>query len=178
MEIKVQKEFNFLSSVHFENQFMLNFYEMTAYMTIYTEETKEQHIAIERLMYFINAFLENTIFIHEKETEAIEKYKAAGIKICPIPEEPYDQIIGLVLINKFNAIMEGRIVVDEIVFGSRLSNLIKFSIYGDEAKLEYEGKHWWNDSGLTTETTKKSKKDKIVKLSDYKDEWKELELTW
>jgi hypothetical protein len=100
------------------------------------------------------------------------------MKVCTIPEEPYDQIIGLILMNKCNAIMENKIVMTDIVFGSKLSNLIKFELAAETAQAEFNGNHWWNLPTLCTET-KKTKKDKIVNLHDHKsDDWAELELTW
>jgi hypothetical protein len=71
--------------------------------------------------------------------------------------------------------MEGRIVVNEIVFGSKLSNLIKFNISGELAKLEYSEDNWYNKSSLSF--TDKNKKEKIVTLFD-KNNWAQLELTW
>lgn len=179
MSTKITKDFVFMAAIHFENSFMNNLYEMTANMTVETEDAREQNIAIERLMYFIQEQIENSIFIHESEKEAIQKYKAAGIKICTVPDDPYDQIVGLVLVNKFNAIMENRIVVNEIIFGSKLSNLIKFNISSEAATEEYPGNYWWNDSSSNISLKSKSGKDKIVNFSEFKSQdWNKLELSW
>lgn len=175
MTTKITKDFNFQAAVHFDNKFLVNYYEMNARLTVETDDVREQNIAIERMSYLLQNQLEDCIFVHEKEEEAIAKYTAAGIKVCILPEEPYDQIIGLVLVNKCNAIMEGRIVLREIDFGSKLSNLIKFTITDEAAEIEYPGKFWWNDK--TTTVYNKKKKDKIVPLFA-KDDWAELELTW
>lgn len=175
MTAKVYKDFTFLSSVHFEGKFMVNLYELSASMSVITEDVREQNIAIERMNYFLGSHIEDCIFVNEKETEAIEKYNNAGIKVALTPEDPYDQIVGLILLNKCNAIMEDRMVVNSILFGSKLSNLIKFQISDEEAAAEYPGKHWWNSAALTMQN--KKKKDKIVSLFE-KDNWVELDLTW
>lgn len=175
MSTKIQKDFTFLSSIHFENKFLLNFYEMVALMSVEVDDVYEQNIAIERMNYFLTNQIEDSLFINEKDTEALEKYKAAGMKTIVIPDDPYDQIIGHVLINKCNAIMEGRIIVEEIIFGSKLSNLIKFNISCDETDDKFIGNHWWNDPNLSVKP--KKKKDKIVKLFDQQN-WETLELTW
>lgn len=177
MLTRIQKDFTFQTAVHFEGSFMVNFYEMLALIDVETLDPKEQHVAIERMTYFLNQQIENVIFVDEKETDAIQKYRAAGIKVAEIPDEPYDQIVGLVLINKCNSIMEGRLYVSEIVFGSKLSNLIKFNISGESAEAEFPGKFWYNDT--SPNVLSKTKKDKIVKLFDeHQTSWKDLELTW
>jgi len=174
---KIEKEFTFQTAIHFQNKFMINLYEMNLIMSINTVDPEDQNTAIERLSYFIGSALEDSIFVEDKEKEVIETYAKAGIKVITVPEEPYDQIIGLILLNKFNSIMENRIVVTDMILGSKLSNLIKFHLNDETASLEFSGKHWWNESSTNTEN-KKSKKDKIVKLFDKKNDWEELELTW
>ena len=175
---KVQKSFTFLAAIHFEDQFMTNLYEMDAKFDIYTEDAREQNIAIERANYFLTASIENCLFISVDEKDMINKYNAAGIKVCTIPEDPYDQIIGMILLNKCNALMEGKIIMSEILFGSKLSNLIKFELNHEVAAAEFNGKHWYNDPTLVM-SDKFSKKDKIVNLFDHKcDSWEDLGLTW
>lgn len=171
----IHKDFTFLSSIHFEGKFMVNLFEMSATMTVHTENVADQNIAIQRMQYFISEQIEDCIFINEKEKDAIEKYQELNIKTCVIPEEPYDQIVGLILINKCNAIMEGKIIVEEIVFGSKLSNQIKFNISSEEAIVEYPEKIWYNDPTLSI--SNKKKKGKIVPLFG-SNTWAELNLTY
>lgn len=175
---KIQKNFTFQAAIHFEDRFMVNLYEMDAKFEIYTEDTREQNIAIERVTHFLGSVIEDCLFISIEQKDAINKYHAAGIKVCTIPEDPYDQIIGLILLNKCNAIMEGKIVMTEILIGSKLSNLIKFELYHEVATAEFDGKHWYNDGSLVM-ADKFNKKDKIVNLFDHKcDSWEDLGLTW
>lgn len=175
MNIQIEKDFTFLTAIHFEQKFMVNLYELSAKMEVLTENVREQNIAIERMTHFLTATIEDVIFVHDAEKEAIQNYTNAGMKVCIIPEEPYDQIIGMILLNKCNAIMENRIVVNEIIFGSKLSNLIKFNINGEMSKLEYPNDSWYNKSFASI--TDKGKKEKIVTLFD-KNNWSELGLTW
>lgn len=175
---KIQKNFTFQSAIHFEDRFMVNLYELDAKFEIYTEDTREQNIAVERVTHFLGSVIEDCLFISIEQKDAINKYHAAGIKVCTIPEDPYDQIIGMVLLNKCNAIMEGKIVMTEILLGSKLSNLIKFELNHEVATAEFDGKHWYNDSTLVM-ADKFNKKDKIVNLFDHKcDSWEDLGLTW
>jgi hypothetical protein len=175
---RIHKNFTFLAAIHFEDRFMVNLYEMDAKMDIYTEDQREQNIAVERVTYLLGSVVEDCLFISIDEKDAINKYNNAGMKVCTLPEDPFDQMVGLALLNKCNAIMEGKIVMTDIVFGSKLSNLIKFELNHEVAKLEFDGKHWYNEPTLVM-ADKFSKKDKIVNLFDHKcDTWEDLGLTW
>lgn len=175
MNAEIEKDFTFLTSIHFENKFLVNLYEMRAFMQILTENPLEQNIAIQRLDYFLTEYIDSAVIIKESEEEAINKYREAGLKICTTPEEPFDQIVGMILINKCNAIMEKRIVMTDITFGSKLSNLIKFNIDYEISAAEYAGKYWYNKNTLSLHN--KTKKDKIVNLFE-KNDWKDVGLTW
>lgn len=174
----IHKNFTFQTAIHFNGKFIVNLYEMDAKMEIFTEDTREQNIAVERTIHFLSSSIEDCLFISSEETEAINKYTAAGIKVCVLPEEPYDQIVGLILMNKCNAIMENKVVMTEIIFGSKLSNLIKFELNHEVAKTEFNDKKWYNDPTLRM-TNKSNKKEKIVNLLDHKGcDWEDLDLTW
>lgn len=173
MNVRIEKNFTFQAAIHFEGTFMVNTYDMTLLMTVLTEDQLEQNIAIERINFYIIENLEHSIFVDSKQKKAIEKYRKAGMKVIELPEEPYDQIIGIVLMLKFDAIMEGRVSLDETVFGSKLTSNIKFHTLFEEAEALYAGNNWWNNNSCAITT----KKEKVVKLFDTTD-WKDVGLTW
>lgn len=175
----IRKDIAFFAGVHFENQFIINLYECDLRMVVNTGDEREQAVAQERLVYFVSNYLQNSLIISKEETDLIKKYEATGMRVCVIPEEPYDQVLGLILINKFNAIMEGRIQVTDLVFGSKLSDYIKFELCNEDAESLFGQDSWYNDNTVSLRDSDKStkKKDKIVKLFD-PDEWEKNELTW
>lgn len=173
MNVRIEKNFVFQAAIHFEGVFMVNTYDMTLLMTVLTEDQLEQNIAIERINFYLIENLEHCIFVNSKEKKAIDKYRKAGMRVIELPEEPFDQIIGIILMLKFDAIMEGRVSVDEIVFGSKLTSNIKFHTLFEEAEALYAGNNWWN----TNACAMVNKKDKVVKLFDTHD-WKDVGLTW
>lgn len=175
----IRKDIGFFAGVHFENQFVINLYECDLRMVVHTSDTREQAIAQERLVYFVSNHLQNSLIISKNEVDLIKKYEATGMRLCVIPEEPYDQVLGLLLINKFNAIMEGRIEVTDLVFGSRLSDYVKFELSQEDAEALFSQRSWYNDNTVSIRDTDKpsKKKDKIVKLFD-PDEWAKNDLNW
>lgn len=173
---KIQKDYVFECAIHFDNKFMINFYELTLFMEVVTDNQYEQNIAIERINYYLSTVIENSIFVNQNDKKSIESYENAGIKVITLPEDPYDQIIGLLLLIKCNAIMENKIVINEIMFQSKLTAGIKFHTFIEETE-DYLGKHWWTDKSPSYKLQTTSKKEKVVKLFDV-DTWTSLGLTW
>jgi hypothetical protein len=177
MTARIRKDMAFITGVHFENTFMINLYECDLSMIVHTDDNREQRIALDRVFHFVNNHLNNSIIIASSEKDAIEKYEAAGHNLCIIPEEPYDQLLGLILLNKFNSIMEGRLQITDMTFGSKLTDYIKFEINHEDAEELYSGNAWYNNSNVAIKDVPKKKRDKVVKLFE-PDEWEKHELTW
>jgi hypothetical protein len=175
---RIEREFSFQAGVYFKEEFLMNLYTITLYMEVETESIREQNVAMERIKYFLNECLENSIFVQDSEHKVIEKYNTCGFKVCTVPEEPYDQIITLLLLVKLNSITEGRLVITDMTLGSRISDDVKFicDIESPLGPLEEQG--WWSDNGtsISNPIKKSAKKDKIVKL--FKTDWAEYNLIW
>ena len=83
--------------------------------------------------YFLNDCLEHSIFLSHDEEEVLAKYVDANFKVCTLPEEPYDQIITILLFHKINAICEDKLVLTHLQLNSMLSDEVGFMIDGEEA---------------------------------------------
>lgn len=150
-------------------------------MEVETESIREQNVAMERIKYFLNECLENGIFVQDTEHKVIEKYRTCGFKVCTVPEEPYDQIITLLLLTKLNSITEGRLVITDMTLGSRISDDVRFICDIESPRGPLESPGWWSDIGTSiSDPIKKSvKKDKIVKLfKTPSTDWAEHNLVW
>ena len=179
MHTRIEKDAFFQAAIHFEGCFYVNTYEITLSMLVETESIREQMIALERLNCFLTSSLQNCLFIEEAEIVSIENYKKAGIRICELPEEPLDQIIGMVLLQKFNAIMENRIIITDITLGSLLSEGVRHHLVAEIAESTMSGDFWWNKPcyGMCPDAVSHVKSDNIVRLFD-DSEWAELGLAW
>lgn len=180
MTTRIEKDFYFQAAVRFENKFYLNIYDLTLSMLVETESIREQNIAIERINYFLNHVLENAIFVSENEIEAITLYENAGLKVCTTPEEPYDQVVSLILILKLNAILENKLFITDMNMGSKLSDGIKFSVVPEIAVNVFKKNNWYNEPNLSIRCNDKleNKRQKIVKLFDTEADWNEIGLNW
>jgi hypothetical protein len=177
MATAIEREFVFLAGVHFEGKFLMNAYSVILSMDVMTESIREQNIAMERIKCLLQYIFTNTVFVQSTEKKAIEKYTEAGIKVCVFPEEPYDQVVTLLLLLKINAITEGRLEVTSISMDSELSDGVRFVYDYESAQAHSFGPGWWDDPSPSIVTVVPSKKEKIVKLVKTT-EWTVHHLDW
>lgn len=180
MNARISREFALQSAIHYENNFLLNTYLLDIMMDVTTEDIREQNIALERIKYLLDVQLESCLFIDSKETKAIELYSKAGLKICPLPEEPYDQVIAMVLLNKFNAITEKKLYINEIRIRSKICDDVSFYVSDDE-NIDFIGisDAWWLENSPSIHyTPKKIKKEKVVELKKEPIDWNSIGLSW
>lgn len=178
MGTRIERDFSFHAGVYFEGNFIMNTYDLILSMEVETDSISEQNIAMDRIEYFLTDCLANSIFVEQGEKKVIENYQLANLKVCNLPEEPYDQIVGLLLMLKLNAITEGRLIITDMVLESELSNGVRFN-YDIESAVQnpFSKKGWWHESTQTITDIKASKREKIVRLVKHCD-WCEPGLEW
>ena len=178
MTTRVKREFNFVAGIWLHSEYQIGMYSFTVFIEILTDDPYEQSVALERMKYFIDEVVTNSIFIESTENKVIDTFTGLGMKVCVLPLEPYDQAISIALLLKLNAITEGKFNVTNMAFKSQLSDDVEYLIdIEDEVEVYATKNNWWNDSGSNLSNKKSNKKDKIVKL--HKDnEWTELDLGW
>jgi hypothetical protein len=157
----------------------MNGYRLTAYMVTNVKDAELTNIAFERMKYFIDEEIDSTIFISSKEQEACRLYTAAGIKITTMPNEPVDQIVGLMLFHKLNAIMEGRISVLETELSSHLGDNMIYLHSENENTQDVEIPAWWLTPDLIHHDMESVDNDRVFSLTpgNYS-VWQELGLSW
>jgi hypothetical protein len=180
MNARISRKFNFNAAIYFDECFIINNYYFEITMFVHTEDIREQNVALDRIKFLLAECLENCVFVHQKDIKIIDLYSKAGLKVCLLPEEPYDQVIGAVLLSKLNAICEDRLHIVEIKIQSLICDDVAFYI-GYEDNLEFINSKdvWYTDNSPSTfEQTKKVKKEKIVQLKKEALDWQSLGLNW
>ena len=110
----------------------------------------------------------------------IDNYAKAGMRVCTLPGDPYDQIVAAVLLRKINSITEGKMFVTEIKILSAICDDVAFYISADE-DIDFWGnlKAWWNESNTNiTDIKKVNKKEKVVELKKEVQDWSNVGLLW
>jgi hypothetical protein len=119
MTTRVKREFNFVAGIWLEGEYQIGMYSFTLFIEILTDNPYEQSVALERMKYFIDEVVTNSIFIEASDKKAIDTFAGLGIKVGVLPLDPYDQALAIALLLKMNAITEDKMNITHITFKSQ-----------------------------------------------------------
>lgn len=176
MNVRLQYDAEFLAGIYIDNSLQLNKYSVS--MNLVTKDTGEVvGIAMERLKAFLYGILENTVFIHQENEAQAEMLQVLGVNVTTLPEEPIDQIIGIMLYCKLNAIMEGRMMVTALDISSELGDNIYYQHDEEDTIAPFNQDGWWHQSNTKHNNIDVEQEgEKIVRVVNHG--WKELNLEW
>jgi hypothetical protein len=143
-----------------------------------TENKIELNIAMERLKCFVNAILFDTVFINQIHNDHAALMQIMGMNVTTLPDEPVDQIIGMMLYCKLNAIMEGRVMVSSVDISSHSSCGVWYLHDEQENVGIFDQPGWWNHPGILNHNIeiRSDEQEKIVKVQP--NSWSEFDLAW
>ena len=179
MTASISKDFEFVAGTRHDDEFSMISYIISLDMEVHTDNPLEQYIALGRMKYLIQNKLDSCMFIKQTNTAVIDAYSAVGLNVCPLPEEPYDQVIAAVLIQKMNAILEGKILVNYININSSAADDVTFGMSSDlDIFPDALSNSWWKTNSTTITNAKLNKKGKIVSIKKEALTWADIGLSW
>ena len=101
---------------------------------------------MDRLKMFVYSELADTVFINQADAERAQVMDILGINITTLPEEPIDQIVGLMLYSKLNAVMEGRMFVEQLNISSLLGDDVTYLHDMEDAVGPFQESGWWHQT--------------------------------
>ena len=177
MNVRLQYDIEFLAGIYYEDTLQMNSYSASVQMLTMTNDMISTNIAMERLKCFVYSELANTVFISEKYQEKAEMMALMGINITTLPEEPVDQIIGMMLYTKLNAIMDGRMSVTNIDISSTLGDGVWYQHHEEDVLGPLSTPGWWHNSTVQHNSLELiDLQDKVVKVTP--SAWFEYGLLW
>jgi hypothetical protein len=177
MNVRLKYDFPFTAGIYHNGNFYMNNYTLRVLMATVSEDPDDQTTAFERLKYFIYTCMESTIFIDVSETEQCNRYVQAGLSITTMPGAPVDQLIGIMLYHKLNAVMENRMIVFETELSSAVGEYMVYLHSEEEHTVGYVQPEWWDTADLTHNEFALDNLDNVVAIPQAT-AWRELDLAW
>ena len=178
MNVRLQYTMPFTAGVHYNGKLIMNGYLLKVFMITNVAESELTDTAFERLKYFINEEMDSTIFINLADQEQCQLYADAGIKITTLPNEPVDQIVGVMLFHKLNAIMENRISIIETELSSHLGDNVVYVHSENEITQNIEIPAWWTTPDLLHNELDSGRSDTVFAAPYTGPTWRDLNLSW
>ena len=177
MNVRLQYDLDFLAGIYYEDQLQMNRYTVSLNLLTKTKDSVSTNIALDRVKAFVHGALESTVFINQNNMERAEFMQMMGISVTTLPEEPVDQIIGMMLYYKLNAIMEDRMTVTGLDIASSLGDNVWYQHDEEDVSGPFVGEGWWHQASMQHESVEReSVPGNIVKVMSTG--WYELNLEW
>jgi len=177
MNVRLQYDLDFLAGVYYEDQLQMNQYTVSLNLLTKTKDSVSTNIAMERLKAFVHGALESTVFINQANTERAEFMQMIGVNVTTLPEEPVDQIVGMMLYYKLNAVMEDRMIVTGLDIASSLGDNVWYRHDEEDVSGPFATDGWWYQASMQHESVERDPEPgNIVKVMSTG--WHELNLEW
>jgi hypothetical protein len=157
--------------------YRINLYSLTVSLITNTSDANEQNVAYERIKYWINEVLNDTVFINS-DSDLVDAYHATGQRIMLFPDHPVDQLVGYMIYLKLNAITEERLLITNIEVASILGDDMIYVHNEDENFILESRPKWWEESQPCWSDYKSKKKSNNIISINRMPEWSELDLDW
>ena len=144
MNVRLQYDLEFLAGIYFDDCLQINSYDVSMNLLTKTKDSASTNIAMERLKAFVHGVLESTVFINQTNMERAEFLQLAGCNVTTLPEEPVDQIVGMMLYYKLNAVMEDRMVITNLDIASRLGDGVWYQHDEEDSAGPFASDGWWH----------------------------------
>jgi hypothetical protein len=173
MNVRIAQLLSFTAGTWYDGILEMNQYTIKLWMITQTPDSDEQNIAFQRMKCFVHTQLDSTVFVDE-EDPAAEKFSHLGLSVTTLPGDPADQLIGIMLFHKLNAIMEGRIAVVEVEISA--GDAVVYLHGENETNENLAQPNWWHSPDLVHSDIC-TDPDNVVSLHPMS-VWRDLNLSW
>lgn len=177
MNVRLKYDMPFTAGIYHDHALRMNNYNLRLWMATNTDVAVDQTIAFERIKYFVYTRMDSTIFINSDEQQQIQLFAESGLSVTTLPGDPVDQLVGIMLYHKLNAIAENRMTVFETELSSTHGDGMTYLHCEDEDTTGFVHPAWWASPDLKHNDIDLSNSDKVVAITQTTP-WRELELGW
>ena len=179
MNVRLQKTLTFTSGVWYNNteHLQMNNYTVRVHLHTNTSNTADQNIAFGRMKYFVYYEMDSGIFVNQESKEKCLQLLSSGLSVVTMPTDPVDQMIGIMLYYKLNAIMEQRLIVTEVEIESCFGENLVYLHHEDEDTTDIVRPKWWDTADLLHCDAELLQQDKVVAINHART-WRDLDLAW
>jgi len=177
MNVRLKYDVTFTAGVYYDGALRMNNYSLRLWMTTNSENPTDQNTSFERIKYFLYTQIDSTIFINSTLEDKCQQFAQAGLNITTMPGDPVDQLVGIMLYYKLNAITEDRMTIVETELSSTYGENMTYLHSEFENTLGYKQPDWWTTADLTHSDFVPVESDKIVSIAQ-STAWRDIDLAW
>ena len=176
MNVNLQYDIEFMAGIYYDGHLQLNQYSVSLQLLTQSTNATVTNIALERLKAFVYSELCDTVFVGPNDQETAEMMSMLGINVTTLPDEPVDQIVGIMLYCKLNAVMENQMLVTKLDIQSYLGDSVWYQHSEEDAIGPFVKHGWWHESSCRHCVDTETQADNVVKVANQG--WTEYGLDW
>lgn len=127
---------NFKSIIVVDNELFNNDYTVKLHINPITGNLQEQSEYFERLKMLFENIFNNTIIASREESLYKILEKETNNRFVELPKQPYDQLMAAVCFTKSNAVLQGKIIVNELELSSYQGDGITYRIVKEGPEIQ------------------------------------------
>jgi len=174
MNVRIAQLLSFSAGTWYDDHLEMNQFNIKLWMITQSSNPEEQNIAFRRAKHFIYSQLDSTIFVDSNDPKSAE-FAQLGLNVTTMPDEPADQLIGIMLFHKLNAIMEGRIDLIEVEISA--GDAVIYLHSENETSEGLLRPDWWSAADLTHNDVALPDSEKVLSIAT-STAWRDLDLAW
>ncbi len=177
MNVRLIKTWHWQSGLVYKDAFYINTYTATCHMHTTSMYEHDHDIAYGRMDYWFGEVMQDSVMINA-DSAAAKIYAATGQRLLMFPDDPVDQLVGIMLCLKLNAITEGRLVITDVDISSVHGADMIYQHNQAEAVGPLAAAGWWQDARpIWNHAPASARGSKVVSLNRAAD-WNSLHLDW
>lgn len=177
MNVRLAKTWQWQSGTVHHDIFYVNSYSARIQMYTTSMDASDHTTAYERIDYWFHEVMQDSVMI-SADNSKLDHYASTGQRLLIFPDDPVDQLVGIMLCLKLNSIAEGRLMITDVDLGSANGADMIYRHNHSEENGPLAGAGWWTDPRPTwTLAASRTMPGKVVSLSRTPD-WHALGLDW
>jgi hypothetical protein len=179
MNIDIEKTFAFSSVLVMPDlEPCINEYDVRLRMRVESPDSTEYNIAYMRIKHWFYEIMQGAVLIDHGDSRR-QAWANTGMRCMDFPTEPFDQVLGMMLMSKLEAITQQRIIVLQTAITSSRDDYVYYVCDHGDGLHWFEKPGWWNDAGPVHcyPDKNKAKSGKVISLVRIQD-WKQHDLDW
>lgn len=177
MTARLKKSFGFYTGMAYQGQFLVNHWNVNLDLVTVSDDSSQQNVAYERMKYWVGRVLDDSILIGHADP-ALADFSRINGRLIVLPDEPVDQIVGIMLYLKLNAIMENRMIVAATeIWSTQGDHTSYIHMAGENLGPDLSLDGWWSDPRPIYSLNRSRSTGNVVSL-DRLAEWKDFGLEW
>ena len=177
MNVRIRFNTEMRTAAWFGDDFLINNFAVNLHLITQSHDASDHAICMGRIRTVIDQ-LEHSVFVHQDNTVKIDEFINCGLRVTAFPQQPIDQIVGIVLFEKLNTVLENRMRVTDLDICSDLGDNIWF-MHGENEKVSaIPDTGWWADASPQCNVTHNAAVGKKVVKLRKQPNWKSFDLEW